>query len=75
MDRRKEPWWVRHLVQLVAGGFVAGLIAWGATSYAVADHSRRLEKLESLSEVVIDLRAQVRFLVDAEQRRQRRGGE
>ncbi len=66
---------MKHLLQLVVGGFVAGLIAWGATSYAVADHSRRIERLESLTEVVIDLRAQVRFLVEAEQRRQRRGVE
>jgi ferric-dicitrate binding protein FerR (iron transport regulator) len=75
IDRREEPWWTKGLIPLVATGFFFGLIAWGANTYAVTEHGRRISKLEDVSDIVIDLRAQVRFLVEAEQRRQRRGGE
>jgi hypothetical protein len=71
-ERRREPWWAKGLVPLVVSGFAVGLIAWGANTYAVADQGRRIEKLELLVETIADLRAQVRFLVRAEELRQAR---
>jgi hypothetical protein len=54
---------------------VTGLITWGMTQQSVADHARRLDRLEAMPADIAFLKAQVQFLVDAERRRQGGRGE
>lgn len=62
---------------------VAGLIAWGSTQSDVRSHDRRIEALETdqrartgsdaqVLQRLAGIEAQIRFLVDAENRRQQR---
>lgn len=48
---------------------ITGLVTWGMTQQSVADHARRLDRLESLPSDIAELKAQMRFLVRAEERR------
>lgn len=38
--------WLSKVVYLIIPGFVAGLIAWGATQAEVRQHERRLDEME-----------------------------
>ena len=57
----------------LVGLAVTGLITWGMTQQSIADHSRRLDRVESLISDVATLKAQVQYLYETEIRRQNRG--
>lgn len=51
---------------------VSGFIAWGSTQHAVADYGRRLDRMEEMRDIIVDMRANVKWLVEVEARRQTR---